>query len=360
MAGFIKDLIDSYSSPVIIFSLATGFLFLFVSFPKFFTSKWPSLALLVLGLGFFLFGLADPHFNEIVTTPDNVPIVGMLFVMAYFTWYAMRKAVINDDRLVEGKPPLEKEESDQKVLVFPYLIFIEFVVALFYSIMLVVWALFLKAPLEDPANPTISPNPSKAPWYFLGLQELLVYFDPWIAGVLLPTLIIVGLSAIPYLDRNPKGSGYYSFKQRKVWISGFLFCFWMLWIVLIIFGTFLRGPNWNFFGPFEEWNVHKVVPLLNVNLSDYIFIKWLGKGLPKEWYIREAPGFIILFIYFMFPPAAAAVTFCKKAYQEMGVVRYAVAAFLILMVIAVPIKMYLRWAFNLKYIIAIPEFFFNI
>ena len=60
------------------------------------------------------------------------------------------------------------------------------------------------------------------------------------------------------------------------------------------------------------------------------------------------------------PQAEAAVTFCKKAYQEMGVVRYAVAAFLILVVIAVPIKMYLRWAFNLKYIVAIPEFFFNI
>lgn len=319
-----------------------------------------SLLLAALGIGFFLFGLTDEHFRTIVTTPDNVPIVGMLFVMVYFTWYAMRKAVLNDERLEQGKPPIEKEESDQKVLVFPYLIFIEFVVALFYAIMLVVWALALKAPLEDPANPTISPNPSKAPWYFLGLQELLVYFDPWIAGVLLPTLIIVGLSAIPYLDRSPKGSGYYSFKQRRVWVMGFLFCFWMLWITLIVFGTFLRGPNWNFFGPFEVWDVHKVVPLLNVNLSEFIWIKWLGEGLPKEWFIREAPGFLILFVYFMIPPALAAVTFCKKAYQEMGAVRFVVASFLILVVIAVPIKMYLRWSFNLKYIVAIPEFFFNI
>ena len=360
MAHLIKEFINSISSPVTIFTLATGFLFLFLSFPKQFTSNLVSGILAALGLGFFLFGLTDEHFRKIVSAADNVPIVGMLFVMVYFTWYAIRKAVRNDERLAEGKPPIEKEESDQKVLVFPYLIFIEFVVALFYSIMLVVWAIALKAPLEDPANPTISPNPSKAPWYFLGLQELLVYFDPWIAGVLLPTLIIIGLCAIPYLDRGPKGAGYFSFRQRRVWISGFLFCFWMLWIVLIIFGTFLRGPNWNFFGPFEEWDVHKVVPLLNVNLSQFIFIKWLGQGLPKQWYIREAPGFAILFFYFLVPPALAAITFCKKAYQEMGVVRYAVAAFLILVVIAVPIKMYLRWAFNLKYIVAIPEFFFNI
>ena len=360
MAHLIREFIDSISSPVTLFSLVAGFLFIFLSFPKQITSKRVSGPLAVLGVGFFLFGLTDEHFRKIVTTPDNVPIVGMLFLMAYFTWYAMWKATRNDERLAQGKPPMEKEESDQKVLVFPYLIFIEFVVALFYSIMLVVWSIALKAPLEDPANPSISPNPSKAPWYFLGLQELLVYFDPWIAGVLLPTLIIVGLSAIPYLDRSPKGAGYYSFKQRRVWVSGFLFCFWMLWIVLIMFGTFLRGPNWNFFGPFEEWDVHKVVPLLNVNLSEFIFVKWLGQGLPKEWYIREAPGFLVLFVYFMIPPAAAAFTFCKKALQEMGVARYVVASFLILTVIAVPIKMYLRWTFNLKYIVAIPEFFFNI
>ncbi len=360
MVELIKHFLNEISSPVALFTLTTGLLFLFLSFPKQLTSLKVSIPFFALVILFFLFGLTDEHFRVIVTTPDNVPIVGMIFLMIYFTWYAMRKAVLNDERMSQGKPPIEKEESDQKVLVFPYLIFIEFVVALFYAVILVIWSLALKAPLEDPANPTISPNPSKAPWYFLGLQELLVYFDPWIAGVLLPTLIIIGLCAIPYLDRSPKGSGFYSYKDRRVWISGFLFCLWMLWIVLIIFGTFLRGPNWNFFGPFEEWNVHKVVPLLNVNLSDYIFIKWLGTGLPKLWLIREAPGILLVLAYLLIPPAIAAVTFCKKAFQEMGVVRFAVAAFLLLMIIAVPIKMYLRWAFNLKYLVAIPEFFFNI
>ena len=360
MTHLIKEAINSISSPVTLFTLTLAGLAVFLAFPKQLTAPRVSIPIAVLTILFFCFGLTDDQFRRIVTTPDNVPIVGLLFLMAYFTWYALWKAVRNDERLEAGKPPIEKEESDQKVLVFPYLIFIEFVVALFYSIMLVVWAIVLKAPLEDPANPSISPNPSKAPWYFLGLQELLVYFDPWIAGVLLPALIIVGLCAIPYLDRNPKGSGYYSFKQRRVWVAGFLYCFWILWITLIIFGTFLRGPNWNFFGPFEKWDVHKVVPLLNVNLSEFIFIKWLGKGLPKEWYVREAPGFLLIFLYFLIPPAVAAVTFCKKAYQEMGATRYLAASFLLLMTIAVPIKMYLRWAFNLKYLVAIPEFFFNI
>ena len=87
------------------------------------------------------------------------------------------------------------------------------------------------APLEEPANPTRTPNPSKAPWYFLGLQEMLVFFDPWHAGVVLPSLIIVGLMVIPYIDINPKGNGYYCFKDRKWEILTFFFGFHILWVV---------------------------------------------------------------------------------------------------------------------------------
>ncbi|HXV27878.1 MAG TPA: hypothetical protein VD913_02835, partial [bacterium] len=221
-------------------------------------------------------------------------------------------------------------------------------------------SIFLKAPLEDPANPTVSPNPSKAPWYFLGLQEMLVYFDPWIAGVLLPTFIILGLCAIPYIDNNPKTSGFYCFKQRRWAITAFLFGIWILWFQLILMGTFLRGPNWNFFGPFEVWDVHKVVPLLNVNLSEFIFIKWLGQGLPKAWYIREAPGIILVAVYFLVPPLILAKTLFKNIYEKIGAVRYSILMLLLLTMLTLPIKMYLRWAFNLKYIVGIPEFFFNI
>ena len=110
-----------------------------------------------------------------------------------------------------------------------------------------VWALLIDAPLEEPANPTRTPNPSKAPWYFLGLQEMLVYFDPWNAGVVLPSLIIVGLMVIPYIDINRKGNGYYCFKDRKWEILTFFFGFHILWIVMIIIGTFFRGPGWNLF-----------------------------------------------------------------------------------------------------------------
>jgi hypothetical protein len=284
----------------------------------------------------------------------------MIFIFGYFTWYSLWKGVRNDERIAKGEPTIEALETNEKVLVFPYLIFIEFVVALFYSIGLVVWSLLLKAPLEEPANPTISPNPSKAPWYFLGLQEMLVYFDPWIAGVLLPTFIILGLCAIPYIDTEPKASGYYCYKQRKFQLIIFLYGFWILWMLLIFMGTFMRGPNWNFFGPFEAWDVHKVVPLLNVNLSEFVFVKWLGWGLPKLWFIRELPGILLVVFYYAAPPALLAKTILKKHYERLGIVQYNMYAVLLLTMLALPIKMYLRWGFNLKYIVAIPEFFFNI
>jgi len=360
MLEVFKHAVNSVSSPVTIFTFALLLFGLFITFPSVFVSPVVASIMAILGLAFFAVGLTDPHFRNIVTTPDNVPIVAMLFIFAYFTWFAMKKAVDNDKRIAEGKPTREKEESEEKVMVFPYLIYIEFVVALFYAIGLVVWSIFLKAPLEDPANPTISPNPSKAPWYFLGLQEMLVYFDPWIAGVLFPTLIIIGLCAIPYIDPDSKNAGFYCFKPRRLAISTFLFGFWMLWIIMISYGTFLRGPNWNFFGPFEIWDEHKIVPLLNVNLSEFFWIKWLGKGLPHNWFIRELPGITLTGLYLMVPPALLAKTVLRKFHDKLGAPRYVIFMMLALTLFSLPIKMYLRWAFNLKYIVGIPEYFFNI
>ncbi len=355
-----KHLVNSVASPVTIFTSAVAVFGLALTFPRVATNNFVAGGALLIVLAFFGIGITDENFRRIITAPDNVPIVAMIFIFGYFTWYALKKAVTNDRRLEQGLPTIEATETNEKVYVFPYLIFIEFVVALFYAIGLVVWSLLLKAPLEEPANPTISPNPSKAPWYFLGLQEMLVYFDPWIAGVLLPTFIIIGLCALPYLDREAKNSGFYSFKQRRFAIIAFLFGFWILWILLIVTGTFLRGPNWNFFGPFERWDVHKLVPLLNVNLSEFIFVKWLGWGLPKFWLIREFPGISIVVLYYTAVPLLLTKTVFKRLSQKLDPARYSILITLALTMAALPIKMYLRWAFNLKYIISIPEFFFNI
>src|SRR5438045_1731033 len=134
----------------------------------------------------------------------------------------MRKAVVNDERIERGEPPLEKLEDD-KVLVWPDLVYTELIAMVICTFVLVIWAVLLKAPLEQPASSAKAPNPSKAPWYFLGLQEMLVYYDPWMAGVVLPTMILVGLIAVPYIDFNQKGNGYYTFRERPFALTTFMF-----------------------------------------------------------------------------------------------------------------------------------------
>lgn len=311
-------------------------------------------------LVFFAFGLTDENFRLIVSKPDNVPIVALLFLVVFFLWLAMSQAKANDDRIAKGEKPNEFADSREKVLVWPDLVYIEFICLVCAAAVLLIWAVVLPAPLEEPANPTVSPNPSKAPWYFLGLQEMLVYFDPWIAGVVFPSIILLGLMCIPYIDNNRKGAGYYTFNDRKMAVSIFLFCWLCLWIFLILVGTFLRGPNWNFFGPFEYWDSHKLAVLNNVNLSEIIYMKILNRGLPHNIFLREIGGFIVMALYFGLVPLIMAKTICKDVYQRLGPVRFSIFIVLVLLALSLPIKMGLRWAFNMKYIIAIPEFFLNI
>jgi hypothetical protein len=286
----------------------------------------------------------------ILTKPDNVPISLLVIMLVAYTWIAFHKAFDNDRRLAEGKPVWEAEPHNQeKVHTWPHLLNIEFIVAIIVMAGLTIWSTFLNAPLEEPANPSVTPNPSKAPWYFLGLQEMLVYFDPWIAGVVMPTLIIIGLIAIPYIDTNPKGNGYYSFRDRKFAVSIFMFG-WFLWMVLIVVGTILRGPGWNFFVPGEYWDIHKVQPLVNVNLSELLNID------PKTfWLFREIPGLILIGLYFTIIPWAASRIY-KKFYENLGFIRYTVTIVLLLLLLSLPVKMVLRWTLNLKYFLVTPWF----
>ena len=198
--------------------------------------------------------MTDPNFRSIVTKPDNVPIThaDLLGRLLHLAGPVPRRAATTTASPAASRS-LEKLE-DEKVLVWPDLVYTELIAMIVATVVLVVWAIVLKAPLEQPATSAKAPNPSKAPWYFLGLQEMLVYFDPWMAGVVLPTMIIVGLMAMPYIDFNREGNGYYTFKQRPFAVTTFLFGFLVLWVTLIVLGTFLRGPNWNFFGPFEYWD----------------------------------------------------------------------------------------------------------
>lgn len=216
----------------------------------------------------------DIDFNNlwlIVSKPDNVPVLGLYVLLAFFTGWGLWQGVINDRRRAAGLPLIE--ESGEKVHCWPYLTRIEFLSLIVVMVLLTVWSITLDAPLEEPANPSQTPNPSKAPWYFLGLQEMLVYFDPWFAGVVLPMMIINGLVVIPYVDTNTKSSGYYTVRERPFALFVFFFGFFGLWCAQIFVGTFMRGPGWNFFGIFETWDAHKIVVANNVDLTNVIGAK---------------------------------------------------------------------------------------
>jgi cytochrome b/b6/petD-like protein len=357
--GFLKSIVNAVADPRLFFLLAVASLAVLLWKRERVAANSFGYGVLGLLSAFFIFGTFDPNFRLIVTKPDNVPIVGLIFLLVFFVWYSIREGVLNDRRIAAGHGPIEKAEAD-RVWVWPDLVYTELIALILCSVVLIVWSIFLKAPLEQPANPANTPNPSKAPWYFLGLQEMLVYFDPWLAGVVLPSLIIVGLICIPYIDKNPKGNGYFTFKERSAEITLFLFGFAVLWSSLIVLGTFLRGPNWNFFGPFEFWDIHKLEALTNVNLAEYIWVWGLKTGLPQFWLVREIFGILLVLFYVFFLPVILAKTVFKIYYEKLGASRYYVGAFLFLMMMALPIKMLMRWLFNLKYIVAIPEFFFNI
>src|SRR5262249_52627135 len=161
-----------------------------------------------------------------------------------------------------------------------------------------------------------------------------------------------------YIDTNKQGNGYYTYVQRKFAYITFQYGFLVLWVILILLGTFLRGPNWNFFGPYEYWDLHKLIPLNNVNLSDLVWVQLLGGRRPTDMLGREVRGTLIVLGYFILLPPLLWRLFFKKYVQEAGFVRYSVLATLILFMASLPIKMVLRWTMNLKYLVAIPEIFF--
>ncbi|MCC7192863.1 MAG: hypothetical protein IT444_08790 [Phycisphaeraceae bacterium] len=371
--GF-KSLVDALSVPEL--SLSFFFMPLFVLMLVYYR-QWtkPVIALpLLIIFCLFYFGsmVIDPDYRSIITKADNVPITIMLLGTMITLWVAFREAASNDARLEAGIPLVSQDRED-KVLVWPDLVYIELLCLVIAMTALVVWAIALPAPLESPANPAGPPNPSKAPWYFLGLQEMLVYFDPWMAGVLLPGLIVVGLIAMPYIDTNPKGNGYYTLKERKFAISVWLFGFLILWVVLIVFGTFLRGPNWNFFGPYQYWDSHLQVPLTNINLSEYF---WNGKNLlgfgldrplPTQQshgaiypFVREAPGIVFSIFWIFILPVILAKTVFRRLRAQMGGPRFYVMAVLFVFLAMLPLKMVLRWLLVLKYFVYLPEFNLNL
>ncbi len=361
-----------------------------------FINKWTILGLLVVLVGLAAYSVQDWHqLWTISSAPDNIPIVAMLFLVPFFTWLGVRQAVAND-RLIdqlEADPKLAKTHHRKvepwrpgwakELHVWPYLVRVEFLATLIVTVILFVWSITLNAPLEEPANPNLTMNPSKAPWYFLGLQEMLVYFDPWIAGVVMPSIIMIGLMVFPYVDSNPLGNGYYTIKQRRFSVLMFGWGF-LMWILLIVIGTFIRGPGWIWFWPGQTWDHNAVVFDKNVDLHDMIAMSKLGKALNLGVVLQSTPGKIIfgglvvggfyiiggLFFHWLMqvdfkrirlrPPFRL---FPKDPFEQKLLARTSLLQYLtfqffaVSVLLALPVKLLLRLTLTIKYVWVIPKLF---
>ncbi len=302
---------------------------------------------------------------EILSLPDNIPIIGLMVLVPFYTWYGLRQAFAND-RLIEtleADPQLAKTHHrkvqpykkgwSKDVHVWPYLLRIELLAAIIVTAILMVWSITLDAPLEEPANPTLTMNPAKAPWYFLGLQEMLVYFDPWIAGVVMPTLIIVGLIVIPYIDENPLGNGYYTYKQRKFAIWTFIFGFIVLWCVMIVIGTMIRGPGWMWFWPGQTWDHNKLVFEVNRDLHEIV-------GISGTWPIAIF-GFLVTAAFtaitaYGVHKLLTLTEFSRNILNRMTAVQYLTMQILLITMLSLPAKIVARLLFRIKYVWVTPWF----
>ncbi len=155
-------------------------------------------------------------------------------------------ALVKQDAVVRVQ-----KEPDDTVMTWPHLLTIEFLAAAMMSIFLLAMGLMVNAPLEQLANGNVTPAVAKAPWYFLGLQELLAYFHPTVAGVLAPTFVLVGAALMPYVDRGDIHAVRPS--QRKTAVVLFsMFC--VTGLVLTFVGIFFRGPGYAFAIPYITTN----------------------------------------------------------------------------------------------------------
>jgi hypothetical protein len=356
--------------------------------------KLITLIVVVLLVALAIFMVQDWHqLWKISSAPDNVPIVAMLFLVPFFTWLGIKQSKAND-RLIEQletDPKLAKTHHRKaepwrpgwarEIHVWPYLVRIEFLAAVIVTVVLFVWSITLNAPLEEPANPNLTMNPSKAPWYFLGLQEMLVYFDPWIAGVVMPSIIMVGLMVFPYVDSNPLGNGYYTWRQRRFAVGMFGIGF-LQWILLIVIGTFIRGPGWIWFWPGQTWDHNAVVFDKNIDLHDLIATSWIGKTLHLGFLQSDIGKFIfgglvvggfyivgaLLFHWLMtvdfkklrfWPPfnLFPQDPFEQKLLARTSLLQYLTFQFFAVSVLlAMPVKLILRLALTIKYVWVTPWF----
>ena len=282
------------------------------------------------------------HVLELLSNPDNLPIVAIIVLFPMIVVVMLIHGYKNDKAS-------KIEHRIEKLHTWPNLLYIELIGALLTIIFLTVFSILVDAPLERIANLVSMPNPAKAPWYFVGLQELLVYFDPWIAGVFIPLTIIFGLASIPYIDPNPSGNGCYTIKKRKFAIFLFLFGF-SLWVILIFIGTFMRGPGWAWFWPWEEWDQAKAA--ITIPLKPLPSLLGIPNGI-----LSFIFGILVIIVwYFIWAILIAKFIKSKRSeiWEKITRLQFFVVVFLTGSMFGIVFKILLRLLFDVNYILVVP------
>ncbi|HHT9153027.1 MAG TPA: hypothetical protein ACFYEM_05775 [Candidatus Hypogeohydataceae bacterium YC40] len=228
------------------------------------------------------------------------------------------------------------ERPPRYELFFPNFVMKELCVGLAFLIIIFTWAYYKDAPLYELSNPAETPSHIKAAWYFVGLQELLAYFDPYLAGVIIPSLILGGLYLVPFLDPDPvKGIGRFAFKERKFAIGCFLGGY-VMWYALLLVGMFFRGTYWSFYWPWEDQSVVKATEV-------------------ALWSFPLPAGIAFLVCYGLLMLLLPAVIF-QDFFFRVGLIRYFITFNLFAAMCFVPIKVLLRNGFHVKYVLVTPWF----
>lgn len=236
----------------------------------------------------------------------------------------------------------EKDPGTDPVLVWPYLLQVEAVAALVFLVVLSVASVLFDAPLLDQANPELTPNPSKAPWYFLGLQELLLHMHPSLAGVILPAVTLLGLAAIPYIDTRKKGTGIWFYSKDGVAITVFSWLYTIVFeLALILLDEYL---------PAGEPGAHGITKAVEFLVSRYTTASYMGMTVGSIIGTIVIPVFLTLFI-----PALLVVIVRRRWRADTREVMIALysffaASFILLTVIGTGFRgesMRLTWPWNL-------------
>ena len=314
--------------------------------------------------------------------PDAVALLLLLALVAGAVIVALRAGRRRDRETPDGS---DKQPERELVSTWPHLVRLELVAALATLLLVSWWAIALEVPLGAPADPSVTPAVAKAPWFFVGVQELLQYFDAWLAGVVLPTVLIVGLCALPYLDRGeggeprrgerapcaPRkspggggcggsreapgmnerapcapGSGFYTWRGRPV-VLGLTLALLLIWLAPLVVGLLWRGEHWALQPAWRPSTPDEASPRLLLSLAERLHLgpaggQLLGAGL--------CLGPLLLV------PLAWLRLRRRTWATRLGVARFCIAGALLVVGAGVVLKVVLVGALDIRYLWITPWF----